>query len=73
MGKVLVILGVLLIVVGLLVTAIERGMEAGWRLPGDIEFGGPGWRVWIPLATSLLISLVLTLLMNLFFWFSGRR
>jgi hypothetical protein len=34
-----------------------------FRLPGDIEFGGRNWRIYLPLATSLLLSLLLTLLL----------
>ena len=39
------------------------------RLPGDFRFGGPNWKVYIPLGTSLLLSLVLSLL----FWALRRR
>ena len=35
------------------------------RLPGDISFGGDGLRVYIPLATCLLLSLVATIVLNL--------
>lgn len=33
------------------------------RLPGDIQFGGRNWRVYFPFATSLLISVILSLVM----------
>lgn len=33
------------------------------QLPGDLSFGGSSWRVYIPLGTSLLLSVVLTLLL----------
>ena len=32
------------------------------RLPGDFSFGGRNWRVYMPLGTSLLLSVMLTLL-----------
>ena len=35
------------------------------RLPGDIVLEGRHWKVYFPLATSILVSLVLTLLLNL--------
>ena len=40
----------------------------GW-LPGDIHIQRGGWTFYFPLATSLLLSVVLTL----FFYFVGRR
>ena len=73
MGKILVGLGACLVAAGLLFMLFERGAAAGWRLPGDFEFGGRGWRVSVPVASSILISLVLTLVLNLLFWFSRRR
>jgi len=39
------------------------------RLPGDFRFGGANWKIYIPLGTSLLLSLVLSLL----FWALRRR
>ncbi len=73
MGKVLIGMGLALVVAGLLFMAFERGAAAGIRLPGDFEFGGRNWRVSVPLATSILISLVLTVLLNLAFWLMRRR
>lgn len=35
------------------------------RLPGDVVLEGRNWKVYFPLATSLVISVVLTLLINL--------
>ncbi|HEY9856650.1 MAG TPA: DUF2905 family protein [Stenomitos sp.] len=34
------------------------------RLPGDVTFGGAHWKVYVPLATSVLLSLLLTLILN---------
>ena len=64
-GRLLVGLGVLLAVVGgVLVLAGRAGLG---RLPGDFSFGGDNVRVYVPLATSLLVSLVATVLLNLLF------
>lgn len=35
------------------------------RLPGDLVFEGKRWRVVLPIATSILLSLVLTVLLNI--------
>ena len=62
-GKLLVGLGVLLIVVGALVLLFGRmGLPLG-RLPGDIAIRGRHGSFYAPIATCLLISVVLSLLM----------
>jgi Protein of unknown function (DUF2905) len=63
-GRLLIAAGIALVVVGLIVS-FGRTLKLG-ALPGDIHFGGRGWQVWIPLGTSLLLSLLLTLALNLF-------
>jgi hypothetical protein len=60
-GKVIIVIGAVIIVVGLLVQA---GLPLG-RLPGDIKFSRGSFTVYSPLATGLLLSLVLTILLNL--------
>lgn len=64
MGKLLIILGILLIAIGLAWTAGEK-LGFG-RLPGDIVIEREGFRLYIPLMTSLIISVVLSLLLWLF-------
>jgi uncharacterized protein HemY len=65
MGRLLILVGLLIAGVGLLVTL---GVPLG-RLPGDFSFRRGNFSFYLPLATSLLASVVLTLLMMLF----GRR
>jgi hypothetical protein len=63
LGKLVALMGVLLLVGGgLLMLAGRFGMT---RLPGDLVFAGRHWKVYFPLASSILVSLVLTLLLNL--------
>jgi hypothetical protein len=68
MGRALVILGVVLIAVGAL---LAWGPRVPWlgRLPGDFRFGGPNWSVYVPLGTSVVLSILLTLLLR---WFTRR-
>jgi hypothetical protein len=73
MGKVLVGAGVALVLIGLAVWAVEARGGAGWRLPGDFQFGGGNWRVYVPLASCLLISLLLTGIANLVILLARRR
>lgn len=61
LGKWLVALGAIIIALGLLMMLLSRvGL---FRLPGDLEFGGRNWRVYIPLASSIILSLLLTLIL----------
>jgi len=69
-SKFLVILGLVLVALGLLWPLVKR-LGLG-HLPGDMHFGGDGWSVHVLLGTSIVRSIVLTLLLNLFFWFINR-
>ncbi len=70
-GRLLVAAGMVLIVLGLLFTFM-RTLRLG-MLPGDFHWSGRGWQVWLPLGTSILLSLILTLVLNLFAVFIRRR
>jgi hypothetical protein len=63
-GRVILIIGVVLVVVGGL-AAIGVRLPFG-RLPGDIAITGERGGIYIPLGSMLVISIVLTLLFNLF-------
>jgi len=67
-GKILVAFGLLIALVGVVVVLVGRVPWIG-RLPGDIHIQRGNWTFYFPLATSLLLSVVLTLL----FYVMGRR
>ena len=59
-GKVLALLGVILAVAGMMMVLLGRtGLPFG-RLPGDFVYRGKNTTFYFPLATSLLLSLVLS-------------
>ena len=63
LGRILLGAGALLLVTGAVVLGLERlGVRPG-RLPGDMNWQGSNWRVSFPVATSLLLSLLLTVLL----------
>jgi hypothetical protein len=66
-GRVLIVVGLALAALGLVITAFP-GLRPG-RLPGDVSFGSGNVRVYIPIGTSLLFSVVLTLVL----WVVNRR
>ncbi|HKA53282.1 MAG TPA: DUF2905 domain-containing protein [Candidatus Binatia bacterium] len=61
LGKALILFGGLLLVVGVLLTL---GAKLPWlgRLPGDLYIQRPHFTFYFPLATSLLVSVLLSLL-----------
>lgn len=63
LGKALIAGALMMLLAGGLVLLLAK---TGWhRLPGDLSFGGKGWRVYLPIATSILLSVVLTVVLNL--------
>jgi len=65
LGRTVLIFGAILVVLGLVLIVGEK-LGLG-RLPGDIVIERKGFRFSAPIATSILLSLVLTLLANLLF------
>ncbi len=69
-GKWLIAFGVLIIVIGLLMMLL--GKVGLFRLPGDFSFGGRNWRIYFPIASSILLSILLTLILWLISHFFHR-
>jgi len=67
-GKFLIIFGVVIIAIGGLLLLSEKIPWLG-RLPGDIMIRKKNFTFYFPLATSILLSLLLTLL----FWIIGKK
>ena len=68
-GKSLVLIGAVLILIGLL---WQVGARIGLgRLPGDIAIERGNFRLYLPIATSLLLSVALSLLLLLLRLFRG--
>jgi hypothetical protein len=68
MGRTLIIFGIVIVLVGLLMSAGPRIPLLGklGRLPGDISVERPGFRFYFPLTTSLILSAILTIALYLF-------
>lgn len=65
MGKSLIVIGLLLIVIGVALAFGPRISFIG-KLPGDIYIKKDNFTFYFPLATSVLISVIITLIMYLF-------
>jgi hypothetical protein len=64
-GKMLLFFGVVLVTVGLILILIGRTNLPIGRLPGDILYRGKHTIFYFPLATSILLSVVLSLILYL--------
>lgn len=69
-GKWLILLGLSVILIGAVLWLLGRWSVPLGRLPGDIHVGGSRWSFHFPLVTCLILSVVLTVVLNLVIrWF----
>jgi hypothetical protein len=61
-GKLLIVLGAAIILIGALFLLL--GQLGFFKLPGDLSFGSKNWRVFLPITSCVIISILLTLI----FW-----
>lgn len=64
-GKFLIITGIVLVIAGLIVTFWDRIPVLG-KLPGDIKIEGRNFVFYFPLASSIIISIIISLILYLF-------
>lgn len=63
LGKLLLVVGALLMVGGLILIVLGRAHVPLGRLPGDITYRGKNTTVYFPLASSIIVSVLLTLVL----------
>jgi hypothetical protein len=66
-GKMIMLVGVALVLIGLAVSYAPWLVNWFGRLPGDIRIQNEKSLVLIPIVSMLIVSIVLTLIINLFF------
>ena len=67
LGRIIVLAGVVLIVIGIALPVWDRFPLVG-KLPGDFHFRRGNFHFYFPVATSILLSVIFTLL----FWLAGH-
>ncbi|WP_227765831.1 DUF2905 domain-containing protein [Zhaonella formicivorans] len=65
-GKTIAVLGLFLLILGLIILAAGKIPFLG-KLPGDIFLQKGNFTFYFPLATSVLLSIILTIILNLLF------
>lgn len=73
--KALIVAGLVLCAAGALWWAAQKlpGLDRLGRLPGDVHVEGPRGSFHFPWVTSLVVSLALTLILNLILYFTRNR
>ncbi len=71
LGKLLLLLAVVFSIVGLLLLIMGNVPFLG-KLPGDLVIRRGGVTFFFPIVTSIVLSVVLTVLINLIFWIFRR-
>ena len=66
LGKGLILLGIIIVLIGLGFLLVDKIPFLG-RLPGDLRFQWKNVTIHAPIVTCLVLSLLLTVLLNLFF------
>jgi hypothetical protein len=66
-GKLLIMTGIFIALTG--AALLIMGRFGLFKLPGDLVFGGKNWRVYLPIASSIIISIILTFIIWLINYF----
>jgi hypothetical protein len=66
-GKWLIASGIVVALLGVLV--ITLGRFGLFKLPGDLEFDSKNWRIYFPIASCIILSIILTLIIWLIKYF----
>jgi len=65
-GKYLIVIGLFILAVGVVIYFLGNRMNWFGRLPGDIRVEKENIRIFIPLTTMILLSILITLIINIF-------
>ena len=66
LGRLLIYIGIIIVVLGGFLLLLAKMPWFG-KLPGDIAWHKEGWTIYIPLTTMVLVSVVLTIILNIIF------
>jgi hypothetical protein len=64
-GKYLIIIGLFIVIIGVLFYFLGDKLNWFGRLPGDIKVERENFKIFIPITTMILISILLTIILNL--------
>ena len=62
----IIIIGIILVAIGVLLHFVPGLFKWFGKLPGDIRIESENTKIFIPIVTMLIISIILTIVINLF-------
>jgi hypothetical protein len=65
LGKMLIMIGIVIAVIGVILYFRAQIPWLG-KLPGDIRVKGENYQIYFPIVTSILLSILLTIIINFF-------
>lgn len=68
-GKILILAGILILLIGVLIYFFHDKLNWIGNLPGDIKIERPDFKLYIPITTMILLSIVITILLRIWTWF----
>jgi len=66
-GKWLLLTGIIIALLGAIMVVL--GKVGLFKLPGDLQFGSKNWRIYLPIASCIILSIILTLILWLINYF----
>lgn len=67
-GRVLILAGIFILLLGILVYFFHDRLNWIGNLPGDIKIERPGFRLYIPITTMILFSILISLIIRIWTW-----
>lgn len=65
-GKYVIVIGICIVIVGVIIYFYHNKFQWFGHLPGDIKIEKENFKIYFPVATMMLLSLLLTLIVNIF-------
>ena len=65
MARFLILAGIIFLVIGIILQLFPGLMNWLGRLPGDLRFESGNTRIYFPITTMILVSIILTIVLNL--------
>lgn len=64
-GKIIIIIGIALVIIGVILYFFHNKLQWLGKLPGDIRIEREGFRFYFPIATMIVISIIINLIIQL--------
>jgi ribose/xylose/arabinose/galactoside ABC-type transport system permease subunit len=71
-AKILITIGLILVFSGIIIYTIPQSVKWIGKLPGDIHFESENYKIYFPIVSMILLSVILTTLFNVAGWILSR-